>query len=140
MSSFTGPLSIQFQDEPERSAKLLEDLIWEVDELGSGKFIVVPKGFLSDGGTIPWVIWWLLPPWGDRATRAYILHDYARSRISWGNPHPYAPTFEECDKQLAIALKALKVDPIRQWIINTAVWVNTKFVGDKGEAYGPPVE
>lgn len=139
MSRFTGYLYIQFQEEPARSAKLMEDLIWEVDHEGSGKFVIIKKGFLSDGGTIPRIVWPILPPWGDRATRAYILHDYLRSCISWGTPHPYAPTFEECDRQLLLALQALKVDPVRTYLVYGTVWIATKFVGDKGEAYGPPV-
>jgi len=139
MSLFTGPLTIQFQDEPELSALLFSDLIWEVDEEGSEKFVVVKKGFLSDGGTIPWFVWWLIPPWGDKATRAYILHDFLRSCISWGTPHLYAPTLKDCDEQLRLALKALKVHPFKAGIVYYAVRINTMFSRGIGPAYGPPV-
>jgi len=37
--------------------------------------INVPKGFITDGVTIPWFFWWFIPPWGQE-TAAAIIHDY----------------------------------------------------------------
>jgi len=52
--------------------KLLEDLIY-VDPLG----IVwkIRKGFVFDGGTIPWIFWWLCPPDHPNALPGFCIHD-----------------------------------------------------------------
>lgn len=76
MSAFTGSLRVEFSSVKHRYATLLEDLEWDLDEEGSGRKIIVPAGFISDGVTSPKVFWSLLPPWGHPSTRAAILHDY----------------------------------------------------------------
>lgn len=37
--------------------------------------ITIPKGFLTDGASVPRPFWSLLPPWGDYG-QAAVLHDY----------------------------------------------------------------
>ncbi len=76
MSAFTGSLRVEFSSVKHRYATLLEDLEWDIDEKGSGRKIIVPAGFSSDGVTSPKILWSFLPPWGHPATRAAILHDY----------------------------------------------------------------
>ena len=76
MSRFTGELKVTFSPARERWARLEEDLLWEISEKGSGIYIVVPKGFESDGVTVPRAFWSILPPWGHPATRAALLHDF----------------------------------------------------------------
>jgi hypothetical protein len=111
MSKFTGPLNVSFSDA--RSARLQEDLIWEADELGSGRIIVVPKGFTSDGASVPRLLWWFLPPWGDKSTRAAILHDYLRTMISRGTPVDGIERWAQADWQFFLALRALKVNVVK---------------------------
>ncbi len=73
MSRFTGPLSVLYGESDEgRGAVLLEPLIWECDERGSGLTVTIPALYPSDGASVPWFLWWFLPPWGDRSTRAAI--------------------------------------------------------------------
>lgn len=76
MSAFTKSLRVEFSPVKHRYATLLEDLEWDIDEEGSGRKIIIPAGFTSDGVTSPKVFWSLLPPWGHPSTRAAILHDY----------------------------------------------------------------
>lgn len=55
--------------------KLTEDwLVW-ID----GEMYTVPKGYITDGSTIPRVVWWLFPPTYGPAFRAAIFHDWCYS-------------------------------------------------------------
>lgn len=46
-----------------------------LDEATKCSFVYVPKGFLSDGATVPRIFWGLIPPWGIYGNAA-IVHDY----------------------------------------------------------------
>lgn len=35
----------------------------------------IPVGFETDGGSVPRPLWWWIPPFGDDAESAYVLHD-----------------------------------------------------------------
>lgn len=35
----------------------------------------VPDQFITDGASVPRLLWWLIPPWGDYGQSA-VLHDY----------------------------------------------------------------
>jgi hypothetical protein len=52
--------------------ELLED--WTIEL--HGLLIVVPQGFLTDGASIPRLLWWLISPFGPLLEGA-ILHDFA---------------------------------------------------------------
>lgn len=116
MSRFTGPLSIAF-DDTGRKATLLEPLVWDVDEKGSGLSVTVPTGFTSDGATVPRILWWLMPAWGDKGTRAAILHDFILDRMKDLYPLPGLETRERADWQFYLALKALGVGEFRARIL-----------------------
>lgn len=38
--------------------------------------LVIPKGFVSDGATIPRVFWWFVPPFKPQYLPAVIVHDF----------------------------------------------------------------
>lgn len=114
MSRFTGLLAVRFTGD--RHAILLEDLVWELDHEGSGEEIRVPAGFVSDGATIPRPLWWFMPAWGSRETRATILHDYLLA-----TPVPRA----EADRQLYLALRALGVGLVKARVI----WIAARTFG-----------
>ena len=52
--------------------RLIEDLYFETS---NGDIIVVPAGFTSDGGSIPWWARWLINPLHNQ--RAWWVHDWA---------------------------------------------------------------
>ena len=54
---------------------LRQAVIWEVDELGSNKFITIPVGFDTDFASIPWWLQWYIGRFG-RHNLAALLHDY----------------------------------------------------------------
>lgn len=43
--------------------------------VGARDRIVVAAGLRTDLGSVPPLLWWLVRPYGDRATRPYLLHD-----------------------------------------------------------------
>ena len=60
-------------DKFERVCILNHSLHYHSDFLG--KIIVVPKGFVSDGASVPRALWSLYPPFG-RYLEAAIVHDW----------------------------------------------------------------
>jgi len=62
------------------------DRRWAVEEdwlvsvsgnrFGERESIVIPKGFVTDGGTIPRPLWWYVKPWNRKFFPAYLVHDY----------------------------------------------------------------
>ena len=117
MSAFTGPLAVQYgEGGGYRLAVLLEPLPWHCDFKGSEAVVIVPPGFESDGASVPRPLWWFLPPWGDRSTRAAILHDFVCEELIAGRPQPGCDTRERCDRQFHLALLALGVAEWRAWL------------------------
>lgn len=143
MSRFTGPLAVLFYDAEDsnlpnsigRIAVLMQDLCWEMEYEGSDVVVTVPKGFVSDGASVPWFMWWLMPPWGDRATRAAILHDYLRTMISDHRPNQYASSWRMADRQFYLALRALGVGRIRAGLL----WLGTRIYSLTSSTYNDPV-
>lgn len=115
-ASFTGRLQLDFGDwgADGRIAITLNDILWDD---GRGFAMIIPAGTMSDGATVPRPLWWFLPPWGDRATWAAVLHDYLLERQAAGFPFVGAETRVRCDRQLYSALMACGVGAIRAWLV-----------------------
>lgn len=120
MSRFTGPLAIREVDVDKEIWELLEELVWEVGHLGSGKEIIVPAGFCSDGASIPWPLSIILHRWG-RYRRPACLHDFLCRMIRDGMPHPFAPSRKASDRIFAAANKASGVWPVTRAILYAGV-------------------
>ncbi|PAF51274.1 hypothetical protein BKH44_06095 [Helicobacter sp. 13S00477-4] len=52
--------------------RLLESIVYQSK---SGSLIIVPKDYVSDGGSIPKIFWFVLSPFENYA-KSCILHDY----------------------------------------------------------------
>lgn len=51
----------------------------------AGRILTVPAGFVTDGGSVPRLLWSLYPPFGSDCDEAYVLHDYAYAHVdTWG--------------------------------------------------------
>lgn len=74
MSSFTEKLFITPFDDDMIRWVLTESFTYEIGELGSGKKVVVPKGFVTDFATT-WPFHRILPRQG-RYGKAAVVHDY----------------------------------------------------------------
>lgn len=120
MSVFTGPLDVRHNDADWHLWTLLAPLAYEADHKGSGRWIVVPDDFSTDGASVPRTLWGWLPSTG-RYLRAAVVHDYLYSRIGAGDPHPEAPTKRAADREFRIAMAACGVRPPLRWIMWAAV-------------------
>lgn len=74
MSSFTTPLRCE-RLETGRDWRILEDFIYEVGAEGSGVYVNVGAGFVTDFASIPRGLWNLYPPVGGRYDKAAVIHD-----------------------------------------------------------------
>ena len=115
MSLFTGQLTITQVDINWRLWWIEQPLVYEVGAKGSGKTIAVPKGFLTDGASIPQFLWSMLPTWG-AYSRAAVIHDYLYRCIGEGRPHSLATTRKAADD---IFLEAMAVCGVTIGVRNT---------------------
>lgn len=76
MPGFLAPLRIEEIDGDDRRWTLLEECIYDLLEPGGPEFARAKKGFVTDFGSIPRLLWWVrgLSPFG-RLRRAYTIHD-----------------------------------------------------------------
>jgi len=121
MSAFTGPLTITHLDTDWREWRIEQPLIYEVGELGSGRVIEVPAGFITDGASIPRILWALLPTWG-RYSRAAVIHDYLGTRLVEGRPHAYGQTQKVID---GVFLEAMGVCG-EKWLVKMALYLSVR--------------
>lgn len=94
--SFTGALTLTEMPLEWQSWRLESNLVYLLDGESSARAIIVPKGFITDGASIPRPLWWLLPAWG-RYSRAAVVHDYLCILIGRGAPHVFAPDRRAAD-------------------------------------------
>jgi len=69
--TFLGPLKAQEVENCDSMWQLTEPLIY----VGATQTFVVPAGFTTDLGSVPWWATWLVPRDG-KGRRAYVLHDW----------------------------------------------------------------
>lgn len=127
MSSFTDRLNItQLSGDGEdwRKFELGQTMVFYVGEIGSGFAVVVPQGFISDGPSVPRILWNVLPVWG-KWSRAGILHDYLCCLIAWGHPHPAAPDRNAADRIFLEAMGVLGVSVVWSALLYLGVRVGT---------------
>jgi len=109
--------------------RLAEPLIYEVGGRGSGRVILVSKGFTTDGSSIPRVLWSILPVWANDS-RAGVIHDYLCYRIAANTPHPEAPTRDHADRIFFEAMEALNIGRVRKyvlyWGVRIGAWLNLR--------------
>lgn len=110
MTGFTGRLTLDFGDwqEAGRIAITLVPVTWSSATVAA----TIPAGYMSDGASVPRWFWWFLPPWGDRATFAALLHDYLLDRLQGfapGGAVTGATSRKACDRQFLEALLVLGV-------------------------------
>ncbi len=116
MSQFTQPVDIRHRKGHDADwVVVTTDLRWEIGEIGSGKFVHIPKGFITDLASVPRFLWPFIPPHG-RHTNASILHDYLY-RYSHSNGRAWA------DRQFYEAMIALETPKVRARIMWLAVRV-----------------
>lgn len=98
--------------------KVLESFSYYIEgKDGEKTWIVIPKGYRTDGATVPRIFWGIIPPWGKYGP-AVIVHDY----LCDGNPvlvngKEYVMGRKEADQTLREAMRILKVPKYQRWSI-----------------------
>jgi hypothetical protein len=78
MSSFTKDLIVRIEQgewHGRGTFTVVEEFSYDIGHLGSGNTITIPKGFVSDGLSIPWYGRAFMPTLG-KGAKAGVLHDY----------------------------------------------------------------
>lgn len=109
---FSGRVAVT----PLESAKwkrweLLEDLGYQ----GKTDSVTVPKGFVTDFASVPRLLVWLLPRYG-QWTQAAVLHDYLWSKCRRGDFDWF-----DADGMFNRAMREVGVPYLRRWIMWAAV-------------------
>lgn len=121
MSAFTAELTLTEYHVAQFLWRVHEPLIYELGELGSGDFIIVPPDYVTDGASIPRLLWAFLPAWG-KYSRAAVVHDYLCTLVDRDMPHQYAPTRREADAVFFEAMGVCQVSLIVRW----ALWIGAR--------------
>ena len=92
------------------------------------KFVIIPKGFLTDGASVPRLFWGLLPPWGSYG-QAAVLHDYLIESLSYDD-HGVKIIIERkhADRIFSDAMKELGVGDLTRKTMYNAVRGYSKLV------------
>ena len=72
----------------------------------------IPEGFITDGASVPRLLWWLFPPHG-RYMAAAVLHDFLLQESSISR--------QQADAAFLEAMQKMGVTPWRRWIMYVAV-------------------
>lgn len=72
MSSFTEPLALEPAGTLWRTTR---PFAFEIGKKGSGLTVTVPEATLTDLGSIPRLLWPILPPHEPSRAAAFVLHD-----------------------------------------------------------------
>ena len=105
--SFSGPLRLEKVDN-QRLWLLLEPLTyWPL----AAEAVMVPAGFLTDGASVPRLLWALYPPFGGEYDRAAVVHDYLYrfAELYHGNDHGHISRGQADD----LMLEMMEVDGFR---------------------------
>ena len=73
MSSFTTPLIVSPMPDGKRW-KLCRSFTYHLGSKRGKESVAVPKGFITDFASIPWLFWSFLPSWG-KYGKAAVIHD-----------------------------------------------------------------
>lgn len=120
MSSFTEELTITHMDANWKLWRLERDFTYEVGDKGSGRKIVVPRGFMVDGASVPQFLWNILPAWG-QYSRAAVIHDYLCYRLNDGRPHPEGMTRKITDDVFNEAMEVCNTNRVVRWFMYAGV-------------------
>ena len=92
------------------------------------KFVIIPKGFLTDGASVPRLFWSLLPPWGSYG-QAVVLHDYLVESLSYDdNGSKITIERKHADRIFNNAMQELGVNDLTRKAMYNAVRGYSKLV------------
>lgn len=98
---FSAPLDLRYHSES--VWETLTPFQYDVSSLGSGITAYVPKGFFTDLGTIPRIVWSYISPM--ECAQCFVLHD-------WLTENQYLVFHQDSGKQENIPVSRVRVDDI----------------------------
>jgi Protein of unknown function (DUF1353) len=122
MEHFLGPLILEPQDDGVYW-KVVTEFDYDIGEVG-GEKIMVPAGFMTDLGSVPQILWNLIPPIG-KPLRGYVLHDWLYSA------QPY--TRKKSDDILLEAMGVAGVNSMKRWAIYLGVRMGGGYAWDENK-------
>ncbi|AEH03431.1 tail assembly chaperone [Pseudomonas phage PhiPA3] len=98
---------------------------YKIGSEDSNKKVSIAKGYLTDGASVPFFLWWLLPAWGEYG-QAAVVHDklcetWKIIEIVEGNEIERDIDRAECDRILYEAMRVLEVEAWRRVAIQIGV-------------------
>lgn len=130
MSSFTGfdkALVIEYKGPGKRIHplwKVVQGFEYYLDN-NPDLYVRVPDGFVTDGATVPRVLWGLLPPW-DVYGQAAVLHDYLLEYgwvLSRTTDQTYRVSRDEARRHFSDAMRILGVPRWKRYLMIGGVWL-----------------
>lgn len=125
-NQFNAEMMVMFDREASDILKknywcVLNSFTYYVTTKPSKEWVTIPKGYLTDGASVPRLFWSLLPPWG-KYGQAVVVHDYLCE-------FPYLETKDgpieidrkRVDEILAECLKVLNVSAWRRHLMMSGV-------------------
>jgi hypothetical protein len=109
-------------------------LVWEVGIKGSGLFVTVPDGFVSDLASIPRWLHWLLNPYDPQTVKAAIVHDWLTPDDEERSLPGYMPEYRPLWNQRTSAgefYAALRADGMGRFRAN--LYFNGVLLGMRGD-------
>ena len=95
--------------------------IYYVGEKHSETEVKIPRGYLTDGASVPRVFWNVIPPWG-KYGQAAILHDYLCEYLTVEESGICKSiTRKECDQIFLEAMLVMGVPKAKAMMIHSAV-------------------
>lgn len=129
MSSFTGfdaQLDTRYDAEASKTLgadhwRVLSDFHYYFEYEGSPRTIYVPRGYLTDGASVPQAFWGLIPPWGTYG-QAAVAHDILCEYLTITQAGlPLKITRKDADVELLAMMTVLNVPVWKRQVIYAAV-------------------
>ena len=109
MSSFTRPLVVTPKSDGRRW-RLVKQFSYHIGSEHSRNVVTVPKDFVTDFASIPWMFWTFLPYWG-KYGKAAVIHDFLYQT--------HRRTRKEADN---IFYEAMLVSGTKEWKATVMYW------------------
>jgi hypothetical protein len=101
--------------------EVIEDFKFYIGNKENNNWVYVPKHFITDGGTIPKFLHWLIGPWGDHS-KAVVVHDVLCVTLStYQNGIKNTITRTQADKIFLECLLVTGVSKIKSYAMYYAV-------------------
>jgi hypothetical protein len=121
--SYDQPLDTRYDANASRELghdhwRVLTPFSYKIDE---ESWVTIPRGYLTDGASVPRLFWNMIPPWGIYG-QAAVVHDLLCEYLSVvRNGKIVNITRAECDRVLNQAMQNLGVPTLQRWMIYSAV-------------------